>query len=163
VVNYLAQLYASSGNYDHVELVNKMLKYMMQHDRDGIGSFMFFPNGDTCNAVLLALLERYEGTSASDIDTEVTEVDFYFARGVLDYMCGRSKTACWPDSTTHELMLRFLDALNPADIKNIAEDLVSTIEARQFLSRFNSAKITSVSAAAVWTRAISWASATATQ
>jgi hypothetical protein len=105
---------------------------------------MVFPNVDTCNAVLFALLRRYEDKPANKTDMEAAQKDFEFARDVLDYMHGRSETGCWPNSITHGLMFRFLDVANPEDIGSIAEDMLSTMEARQFLSlpRANTERIT---------------------
>lgn len=143
VINYLAQLYASSGDDVQVGMAKQMLNYMTQHDSYGVGRFMVFPNVDTCNAVLLALIQRYEGKSVNEKDMKAAQVDFDFARGVLEYMYKRSEVECWPNSTTLALMFRFTDARNPADIGNIAEDLLSMIEARQFLSQSkDTAKIT---------------------
>jgi hypothetical protein len=142
VANYLAQLFASSGDDGRVELAKKMLNYMIQHDRNGGSRFMVFPNVETCNAILFALVKRYEGKSASENDMEAAQADFDFAQCVLDYMYGRSETVCWPNSNTHVFMFRFLDALNPADIGNIAEDLLTTMESRQFLSRSDTDMIT---------------------
>lgn len=136
LANFLAQLFASSGDSGRVDLAKKILKYMMQHDSDRVSRFAVFPNVNACNAVLFALLERYEGKLVTEIyDVETAQADFDFARDVLDYMNGRSEMGCWPNADTHGLMFRFLDAVSPADIGNIAEDLISMIEMRQFLSR----------------------------
>jgi len=153
VVNYLTQLYAPSGNKHLVETAKRMLHYMMHHGRDGVGRFMVFPDAETCNAVLRALLERNDkkkkqeaGNSEKSDDSTTTgasttagnntlESDFEYAQRVVDYMHRRKEVECWPNKETYQLLFGFLDAVQPDNMGALAEEWLSLMEAKQYLSR----------------------------
>lgn len=142
MLNYLTQIYASSGDSSKIDASKLMLKYMMHCDEDSGGNRMIpFPNVDTCNTVLRALSKRCESKSAQKpVDVKV---DLDYATSLMDFMCGgREESACLPDETTFELMFRLLDAAKAEDAGDIAEDLLSKMEIVRMFSKDQASMIT---------------------
>jgi hypothetical protein len=128
IANALAQLYASSGRSILLETAKKLLKYMMTEQEDALLLAALYPTVEACNAVLFGLAQP-----ATERDTKMSHGDFDFARTVLDFMFSRNGTACFPNSTTYDLMFTLLESWNPIDIGIIGEDLLSTIETNNLL------------------------------
>lgn len=131
VANYLAQLYASAGDDARFVQAKRVLTYMMQHDKLSSSRFTVYPNVGTCNAILNALIQRHGFSSAEETTNAMVLEDFDYAHSIFGYMFGRGDTGCWPNTKTHAMMFRLLEAASPADVGSVAADILSTIETMQ--------------------------------
>lgn len=139
IANFLAQLYASSSDVERVHYSKKLLRSTMYQS-----GFLSFPNLDTCNAVISALLQLYDVGEKKE-DSEIlgaAQADFAFVQEVLELMLVRSDTVCVPNAATQDLILRFLEVVNPPDIGAVAERLISMIETRQLVTKSHTDKVT---------------------
>jgi hypothetical protein len=132
LANYLSHLYATSDDEGRIYAAKKVLKYMM-HSHNGIA----FPNTDTCNAVLTALIRLNESKSVKE-RVDAASQDFEFAKDVLRFMM---ETGCDPNESTLNVLFRFLEVTNPSDIGAVAEDFLVTVETQQLLSQSSDVKI----------------------
>jgi hypothetical protein len=122
IANYLAQLYATSGQPILVSIARKLLIYCMT-DSDGFSAFTIFPTSEACNAVLQTLVEY-----ASADDSSLAKQNYFFARKVLKFMFSKTEMGCCPNSTTYDCLFTLLEAANPREIGLIGDDLLSYIE-----------------------------------
>lgn len=139
LVSGLAQLYALSGDKSRIGLAKKMIAYIMQHDAHGSGKFVVHPMVETFNEILRAEVREYEEEQAADEDKRVASLDY--ATSLLDFMLQREENGFWPNGETVELLFRLLFALNPVDIGERAEDILSKIEVRRAYSPHNNIPI----------------------
>jgi hypothetical protein len=120
--NYLAQLYATSGQKKLEKAAANLLKYSM-HDPDGFNGLTIYPTSETCNAVLLTLVQ-----SATEENSTSATNDYTFARKILHFMFTKTEMGCCPNTTTYDCLFKLLEAVNPKCIGIVGEELLSYIE-----------------------------------
>jgi hypothetical protein len=131
IANYLAQLYATSGQSMLESTSAKLLKYAMA-DTDSFSAMTIYPTRDTCNAVLQTLVQ-----SASQKDDTAIQNDYNFARRILKCMFSKIDMGCIPNQTTYDYLFTLLEATNTSEIGTSGEELLSYIEASNLLSISN--------------------------
>ena len=127
IANYLAQLYATSGQSVLMETSVKLLRYGMAAS-DGFCATTIYPTSDTCNAVLQTLVQ-----SSSEKDVTSKQNDYTFARKILKYMFNKTDLGCTPNQTTYDCLFTLLEATNTDNIGVLGEDLLSYIETNNLL------------------------------
>jgi len=136
LVNCLIQVYCL-GEKPQLDKARRLLKYMIQFDRQGMGftqgRFMIQPMSETFNAILLSIVRDFEGrmkpTDEDLVESEKEiESTLYFADSLLDYMLSAKETSFWPNETTFGYLFSLLVATKPKDIGQRAEQVLSKME-----------------------------------
>ena len=136
------------------ETCNVVLKALLRRNRPGAATpttaaMKVTTTDDAASAITAddnvdAITTSDDGEEAIATNTTLStgtgyslESDFAFAQRVLAYMYRRKEVECWPNGTTYQLMFGFLDLLQPANLGALAEEWLSLMEAKHFLSRDN--------------------------
>jgi hypothetical protein len=145
LMNYLVQVYAQSTNDFKVEMAKRMLDYMLrqqdQLDAVKLAPLRTYSTVDTFNAVLFALVKRYDGKSVDEIDTARMEADFIFAKNHFDFICELKRKGCAPNALTQKLIFRLLDVVAPNDSEKMVEDILSKLETKHYLAETDDSAI----------------------
>jgi hypothetical protein len=140
LINYLVQLYASSGDVTREEQARKMLRYMVQGGQKDLGRSAGYPNVDACNLVLETIWNSYQGKGG--IEESKGRQDLNYAYSLVKYMLRRGEKGCLPDDETFLITFRLLTKISPNDMGDRAEDLLSKMEVCRYFSRSTTVNIT---------------------
>lgn len=135
LVNYLAQIYASSGESSKIEQAKQMLMYMMHFDREGTGRLIVYPEIHTINSIIHQIVCRYEGISRNRIEINSSVEDLLYATNLLDYMLNDPASSCWPNNDTFNMLFRLIFAIDPKDFGERTENLLAKIEMARYFAR----------------------------
>jgi hypothetical protein len=139
-VNYLAHMYANTGDRAKLAIAKKILNVVTTQSRVGVSRTIAFPVVDTANSVLHAVTNQHKAMSVwKGLDPEA---DLSFAMRMLDDMLRRREASFWPDNDTFEIMFRLLLVALPGDIGVRGEKLLSQMEVRNLYSSSNRVTIT---------------------
>ena len=127
IANFLAHLYATSGQPILVTTSVKLLKYAMS-DAAGFSAMTVFPTRDTCNAVLQTLVQ-----SVNQKDDKAIHDDYNFALGILKYMFSKIDMGCTPNQMTYDSVFTLLEATNIGEIGTTSDELLAYIETNNLL------------------------------
>jgi hypothetical protein len=134
LVGCLIRIYAESGDQTRVLQARKLLLYLMKHDSGAVSRATSYPMLDTFNLVLENLARELEQQVRKKVDTALLVEALELTKSLADYMLGRRAEGSWPNEKTFTLFFRILLAVDPLDIGERAEDILSLLEVRSYLS-----------------------------
>lgn len=137
LVHCLSFIYVLSEEEQRQEEAKLLFRYIMQSNKDGVGNFGVYPVVDTFNAILKRTTEKYEGRAPpSEKRAKLARArEWQMMRGFLDNLLSRNEVGCWPNADSFVLLFRVLLALNPKNIGEQADHLVSAMFIRLSYSR----------------------------
>lgn len=135
LLNFLAHIYASSGEIGKIEQAKQMLTYMMLYDREDTGRLMSYPELQSINAIIQEIVGRYEGVPKNKIELNSSAQDLQFASDLLDYMLCDPSASCFPSNDTFVLLFNLIFAVEPADLSQRIETLLAKAEMARYLSQ----------------------------
>lgn len=139
LLNALAHVYSASRIPNRVAQAKQMVEYMIEHaNRNGLGHVHGLTL-DTCNSVLAGLVNHYE--NVQERDKKAGQGDLDFAVKVVNYMQAHRDKDCVPNSTTHSVLFRLLDIVEPPNSAELGEQLLSKFEMIHALSKSADGKI----------------------
>lgn len=128
IANYLAQLYATSGEPQLEKKSVSLLRYAITDCCDGFNALTIYPTTDACNAVLKVLAQ-----AASEKESSSVQYDYKFGRKVLKSMFWKAEMGSAPNQTTYDSLFSLLEATDARDIGKSGEELLSYIEMSNLL------------------------------
>jgi hypothetical protein len=134
VITCLVRIYAESGDQKRVKQARKLLSYMMKHDKEAVSPFMSYPLLDTFNAVLASVVAEFEGKKKKHIELQDGLEALEYSTSLLDYMLKRRDSGCWPNETTFKLLFRILTSVDPPDIGERGEEVLSMLDVRAYFA-----------------------------
>jgi hypothetical protein len=135
VVSCLIRIYAESGDKTRVLQARKLLLYLIKHDGGAVSRAITYPMLDTFNLMLETLAGELEKQPRKKVDEAALLDALEFSKSLADYMLGRRDSASWPNEKTFALLFRILLAVDPQDIGERAEDILSMLDVRTYLAQ----------------------------
>lgn len=135
LVSCLIRIYAESGDERRVLQARKLLMYVMKHDSGAVGRAISYPMLDTFNLVLESLAREIEKQPRKKADPAALLEALDFSKSLADYMLRRRDSGSWPNDKTFTSLFRILLAVDPQDIGERADDIISMLDVRSYLSQ----------------------------
>lgn len=135
LVSCLIRIYAESGDKTRVLQARKLLLYLIKHDSGAVSRAISYPMLDTFNLMLETLAGELEKQARKQVDPAAHLDALDFSKSLADYMLGRRDGGSWPNEKTFTLLFRILLAVDPQDIGEGAEDILSMLDVRSYLSQ----------------------------
>ena len=132
LLNFLVHLYAKPYNDLRFEKAKKILHFMVKKGSHIAGRGSTYPDVETCKIVLDGIWETHGNAQKIDSDDRVEDLDYMFA--LLDYLLAQGDAGGLPDKDVFLSTFRLLKKINPPDVGEKAEHLLSMMEASNFYS-----------------------------
>jgi hypothetical protein len=135
LISCMVRIYAESGDEKRVKQARTLLSYMMKHDDEAVSPFMPYPLLDTFNAVLTSVVTEFEGKPKKESKSEAGLEALDYSTSLLDFMLTRRDSGCWPNEATFKLLFRILTSVDPPDVGERGEEVMSMLDVRAYFAQ----------------------------